>query len=291
VISQNGWPVIDRDDLAPLVVRGVSVAPGVRRSLLPLFADLAERLADIEPPAEGWCWGWAFRPIRGQTSGFSNHASGTAIDWNAPKHPRGDTRHAGWSAGQVTAIHRLLTRYDGVVRWGGDYRLPPFDAMHFEVNDDPSAVARVMQRLPQQEVDDVSKQDVIDALADPLAVTRLRKAVWGGTGAEIPSIFGTTNAAQVVEVAARGVQTLASRLNEVNAGLADDHAAILAAVAAIPTAHLELDDEDLAGIAEQVDLDPEEFIAAWRADLLARPLIVTPTTPAPIPEPEPSTSV
>ena len=26
-------------------------------------------------------WGWAYRPVRGQQTGFSNHASATAIDW------------------------------------------------------------------------------------------------------------------------------------------------------------------------------------------------------------------
>ena len=34
-------------------------------------------------------WGWAVRPVRGQTTGYSNHASGTAIDVNATRHPRG----------------------------------------------------------------------------------------------------------------------------------------------------------------------------------------------------------
>jgi GH25 family lysozyme M1 (1,4-beta-N-acetylmuramidase) len=124
--------------------------------------------------------------------------------------------------------------------------------------------------------DTVSAADVIDALRSAEGRQAVRAAVWGGTGTEIPSIFGTTNAAQVVEVAARGVQTLANRLNEISGDLGAKHAAVLAALAALPTAHLELSDEDLAAIAAQVDLDPAEFIAAWRADLAARPLVVAP---------------
>ena len=33
-------------------------------------------------------WGWNYRAIRGATT-LSNHASGTAVDFNAPKHPLG----------------------------------------------------------------------------------------------------------------------------------------------------------------------------------------------------------
>lgn len=135
LVSQNGWSVITDDArLARLVVLGVEFPQGVRVELLPLFLDLATRLAVIERPRLGDCWGHAVRPIRGRTSGYSNHASGTAIDWNAPLHPRQPSRrHAGFSLVQVYRIRRLLRRYQGVIRWGGDYGSAPYDPMHFEV--------------------------------------------------------------------------------------------------------------------------------------------------------------
>jgi hypothetical protein len=163
--SQNGWTVITSEQVAPLEVRGVAYVPGVRRSLLPLFTDLCERLADIEAPMSPGCWGWNSRPIRGQTSGYSNHASGTAVDHNAPRHPRGSVQHAGYSADQVTAIHELLKRYDGVIRWGGDYRRVPFDPMHFEVVGTAEQVSRVIERLRAKEGLNVAEvKDILDKL-------------------------------------------------------------------------------------------------------------------------------
>jgi hypothetical protein len=148
-LSQNRWPVITDDaHLARLTVRGVDFPAGVRADVKPLLADLVTRLADIERIRDGWCWGYAYRPIRGRSSGFSNHASGTAIDYNAPIHPRqSSSRHAGWTADQVTAVRRLLRRYDGAIRWGGDYDSAPYDPMHFEIVGGRDHVLRVIARL------------------------------------------------------------------------------------------------------------------------------------------------
>ena len=57
----------------------------------------------------------------------------------------------------------------------------------------------------------------------------LRAALWGGVGDEIPSVEGTVNAAQTVEVAARGVRTNALTLK----GLENDHGQLKAQVALI----------------------------------------------------------
>lgn len=91
-------------------------------------------------------WGWAVRPVRGQSSGYSNHASGTALDINATLHPRGvPTRHT-MSAAKVEAIHGLLAKFGGTIRWGGDYTGVP-DAMHIEINRDMTAVERKARQL------------------------------------------------------------------------------------------------------------------------------------------------
>src|SRR5690606_1236851 len=95
-----------------------------------IFDHLCKRFnAEVEPIVKEHSWGWAYRPIRGATR-LSNHASGTAIDLNAPAHPLGkvDT----FSKEQVKTIRSILADLDGVVRWGGDYSGRK-DEMHFEI--------------------------------------------------------------------------------------------------------------------------------------------------------------
>lgn len=93
-------------------------------------------------------WGFAVRPIRGQTSGYSNHASGTAMDLNAPLHPRqSHSRYSGFTRTQVGKIHSILASTGGVVRWGGDYSSTPYDPMHFEINASPAQVAVLADKL------------------------------------------------------------------------------------------------------------------------------------------------
>ncbi|NHA68932.1 peptidoglycan-binding protein, partial [Phycicoccus flavus] len=79
------------------------------------------------------CWGHSYREISGSTT-LSNHSSGTAIDCNAPDHPLGAV--GTFSSAQVSAIRTILTRCNGVVRWGGDYSSRK-DEMHFEINVGP----------------------------------------------------------------------------------------------------------------------------------------------------------
>lgn len=138
--SQNGWPVASKSDIHYYRVPGLTKTTIAFRqgSVAVVMLDLFTKLAKIEKPHEGWMWGWYVRPIRGQTTGYSNHASGTAGDYNAPLHGRqGTSRYLGWSDSQVRAIHNLLAnRYHGLIRWGGDYSGPPtslFDPMHFEI--------------------------------------------------------------------------------------------------------------------------------------------------------------
>src|SRR5690606_27057234 len=76
-------------------------------------------------------WGYAERPIRG-SSVISNHASGTAIDLNATKHPLGAS--GTFTSTQVTRIREILAVTRNHVRWGGDYTGRK-DEMHFEIND------------------------------------------------------------------------------------------------------------------------------------------------------------
>jgi hypothetical protein len=101
------------------------------------FAESVERIH-----GDTWDdWGYAVRPIRGATSGYSNHSSGTAIDINAQAHVLG--RRNTFTTRQERLLRdRLRGRYDDTIRWGGTYSGRP-DEMHFEI----SAGAREVRAL------------------------------------------------------------------------------------------------------------------------------------------------
>jgi hypothetical protein len=57
-----------------------------------------------------------------------------------------------YSEADQAKIRAILADLDGVVRWGGDYTGRP-DDMHFEIHADRAAVARVADRIREQEDD------------------------------------------------------------------------------------------------------------------------------------------
>lgn len=130
--SQNGWPV--KPALAKIDAGGNSnmFPPGARRGDVHTILQWVARQYHqrVEKLVSGWCWGYSYRPIRGGTS-FSNHASGTAIDCNAPRHPIG--KSGTFSAKQRAEINAIVKSCNGVVRWGGSYSGRK-DEMHFEIN-------------------------------------------------------------------------------------------------------------------------------------------------------------
>jgi peptidoglycan hydrolase-like protein with peptidoglycan-binding domain len=144
------WPVsADRNSLnidPALDVAGVTFPGGVKRGdaavVLAYVATQFHRR--VEPLISGWCWGWNFRPIRGTNSTPSRHGGGVAIDLNAPKHPL--AKVGTFNPGQLAAINAILSEVDHVVRWGGAY-VNRKDEMHWEVDADAAAVARVADRL------------------------------------------------------------------------------------------------------------------------------------------------
>lgn len=181
--SQNGWSVLeDRppylvvpyiEPKVPLAVRSGDVAV--------VLLEVARRWHDeVEPldlPGEKDEWGWAFRPIRGQTNGYSNHASGTAIDLNATRHPRGVPTADTMSPAQIARCRaiRASMHDDGhggpVVRWGGDYRPPSKpDAMHWEIADNVSRLAlrRVADRI-RGKWEELEENNMDDATVDRIA--------------------------------------------------------------------------------------------------------------------------
>jgi len=156
--SQNHWTVLDTAPPVVEMIPGVlklRVAPG---PVAVIFTDLAQQFhAHVErvdlkvEETPGYDdWGWAKRPVRGSTTVYSNHASGTAIDLNATRHPRG-VSHT-FKQPQIDAIRSMLRRYRDsetnrlVVRWGGDFQTT-VDDMHFEINAGFEAVRRVATKL------------------------------------------------------------------------------------------------------------------------------------------------
>ncbi len=89
-------------------------------------------------------WGYAHRFI-GKSRTWSNHASGTAADLNATRHPQG--RRGTFSTAQVAAIRKIIAELGSVIRWGGDYSGSSVDEMHFEIIGTPDRVAVVAQAL------------------------------------------------------------------------------------------------------------------------------------------------
>ncbi|HEV8420610.1 MAG TPA: M15 family metallopeptidase [Actinomycetota bacterium] len=151
-----GWPNCQRDQIVLLDVDGVlfrehrivDLKPvqeadfpgGIRREI----AELVERLC-LETIrrgyrlVDGWCWGFACRPIKGTTSTPSNHSWGLAVDINAPRNPYGSrliTDMPAW-------MPKLWATYG--FRWGGSYSGNK-DAMHYEFMGTPADAHRHTDR-------------------------------------------------------------------------------------------------------------------------------------------------
>ena len=145
--SQNGWTVIPSGTDKRLV-RIPRILGRVRKGdVAVIFEDLVtyfdEHVEDVDQGEDDW--GYAFRSIRGQSSGYSNHASGTAIDLNATQHPLG--ARGTFSDAQEKRIRVMLKeRYLGKIRWGGDYQNRA-DEMHFEINGSAADLRRVVAHL------------------------------------------------------------------------------------------------------------------------------------------------
>lgn len=150
-LSQNGWSASSSPAAFGGLYNGVipgsqaKVAPGVRNGdvALVLFWLASEFHRTVEPLVPGWCWGYAWRSVRG-SSATSNHASATGIDLNAPRHPLG--KSGTFSNAQEHRIKELLSFLEGAVRWGGNYSGRK-DEMHFEIHTSEAGLRHAANKI------------------------------------------------------------------------------------------------------------------------------------------------
>lgn len=148
--SQNGWPVVGSDTIDTRPINGHVYPNGflkgdVYRAFVWLFTQLDQRVEKVSrgnPPDE---WGYYVKKIEGSST-ISNHASGTAGDYNASEHPMGVPASRNYSSAQIAEIHKILREANGIFRWGGDYTGRP-DPMHFEIDATPNEVHAFLVEL------------------------------------------------------------------------------------------------------------------------------------------------
>lgn len=141
--SPNGWPVSPDPgviDITPLEVGGVAFTPGIRggrvHDVLKYVATAVH--SRVQPISASYGnYGYSYRANVNDPSVWSNHASGTAIDYNATKNANGVPTASIWTQAQINEVHAILAEVDNVVRWGGDYSGTP-DSMHFEIDVTPA---------------------------------------------------------------------------------------------------------------------------------------------------------
>ncbi len=145
--SQNGWSVVTSSGTKWWVLPGSDVRLQLRRGSAGLvLAHLALWFdRNVERLDVGYDdWGWSPRQIAGSTD-WSNHASATAVDLNSERHAYG--RSGTFSPDMATRIRtRLDARYEGLLRWGGDYSGTK-DEMHYEIVGTPTAVLDLSRLL------------------------------------------------------------------------------------------------------------------------------------------------
>lgn len=145
--SQNGYKANDYSLIAAYTVaRDVKLAlrKGDVSVVLLHFARWFDQ--NIEPLTKKDTGGYNPRFIEGSKT-LSNHASGTAEDLRWNKHPRGKKNT--FTAGQQDKIRKQLKFYEGVIRWGGDYK-SIVDDMHFEINKGLKEVARIAKKCKDE---------------------------------------------------------------------------------------------------------------------------------------------
>lgn len=224
--SYNGWYASPYLSIRPLVIAGEPFTPGVldNPDVWTVFNYLANRLHNeveqiVRPDwHQADDWGYSYRYTTNDTT-LSCHSSGTAIDYNATRHPFGVSPYANFSQAQIDKIHAIIA--DLPIVWGGDYRSDSNkDAMHYEIAGSAATVAAAAARIRQgnvvKEWDEMATKEEFRAVIREeirntdwikMLATKVATAVWGRT-------FKTVNAngAEVTKKASEYVKETWSNL-------------------------------------------------------------------------------
>jgi hypothetical protein len=245
--SYNGWPAsddpnainIDRDYtvLGTVPYGSGGYAGGMKAGdISTVFTYLIEQLdARVEPMDSGGggdgygCWAYNYRANVNNPSSLSCHASGTAIDYNAPRHPNGTSTGpsggGGWTAAQYYEVCEILDELQGALDW-----LTSNDPMHFEADVDAATMARIAATLPAggggnpegDWLDMVSKEELQEML-DPI-LGAANRADWGvndpnqGVRVQVAAVQNT-----VTDMQGRQIPGLTAQLSDVAADAQDMH--------------------------------------------------------------------
>lgn len=151
-ISRNGWDVYSSGSNQNLVnfpwVTG-KVRGGDHYVVLDYIAKRWN--AEVETIRKDWSWGYANRPVRG-ASVISEHATGTAVDFNAPLHPLGKKNT--FSAADQAKIRQIMKDVSHAARWGGEWSRP--DDMHVELIGGNTLIGRVADQIRAGELPGLS---------------------------------------------------------------------------------------------------------------------------------------
>lgn len=140
--SYNGWTAsrnpADFGGIEPLVIAGESFSPGIRAGSMHdvfeyVFTQMHLRVEPVYAPGFHTAddWGYYFKQSANSSNLLSAHASASAGDYNATRHPNG--RRGTFSAAQVREIRAILAEVGNLIYWGGDaWGGGTPDEMHFE---------------------------------------------------------------------------------------------------------------------------------------------------------------
>jgi hypothetical protein len=144
--SYNGWPASpDKGEIG--VVQSEWFPGGAKAGdVTTVLRYVAEQIHHrVEGLVGGTCWGYSYRANANDPSSLSCHASGTAIDYNAPEHPNGV--RGTWTDAQRGEIYKILDEVQGAVHWLDGVDGGTADEMHFEICVDAEALARIASEL------------------------------------------------------------------------------------------------------------------------------------------------
>jgi hypothetical protein len=146
--SYNGWKASAKPEsiyVKSYAIPGTQLKIRCAEAVAPLIVGFCKEFNELIEPLDGGQlddWGYAFRMVRGSTDRLSNHASATAVDLNATKHPLG--KIGTFPPEKVPMIRALAKKYG--LFWGGDYKNRA-DEQHFEINVSPRKVSELIKAL------------------------------------------------------------------------------------------------------------------------------------------------